>query len=96
MFGPPNGEPKYDLAGNILKYLLTNLQTGAIPEADWKEGDTDWRSKGIMKKFYQSEYLDTLSWDADGLAKYGYIYYPYKCYDGSQNCKVHMFLHGCG
>lgn len=79
-----------------MKHLLTNLKTGAIPESEWAEGDTDWKNKGVMRKFHQSEFLDTYMWQIGGLNTYGYIYYPYKCYDGSKSCKVHMYLHGCG
>ena len=67
-----------------------------ITEADWKAGDADWQSKGVLKKFHQSEFLDTYVWQLGGLAPYGYIYYPYNCYDGSRSCKVHMYLRGCG
>ena len=83
------------MAGNILKHLLTNLKADAVPVSDWSPGDTDWKSKGVLKKFQQSEFLDTWVWETDGLAPYGYVYYPYKCYDGSTKCKVHMYLHGC-
>ena len=75
---------------------MTNLPTDAIPESDWKAGDTDWKSKGVLKKFYQSEFKGSYIWDNDGLANYGYVYYPYNCYDGSKSCKVHLKLHGCG
>ena len=31
-----------------------------------------------------------------GLAEYGYVYYPYRCVDGSvPSCKVHMVIPGC-
>lgn len=67
-----------------------------MPESDWKAGDPDWRNKGIFKKFHQYEFLDTLIWEHHGLDQYGYVYYPDQCYDGSRNCKVHMYIHGCG
>ena len=92
---PPNGV-QYDVAGNLLKFLLTNLKTNPIPESEWKPGDADWKNKGVLKKFYQAEFKSSFLWENDGLANYGYVYYPYKCYDGSKNCKVHMYLHGCG
>lgn len=76
--------------------MLTNLKDGAIPESDWAPGDTDWRNKGVFKKFYQYEFLDTYFFEHHGLDEFGYIYYPNKCYDGSEDCKVHMYIHGCG
>lgn len=91
----PSNSP-YDLSGNMLKHLMANLQTNAIPTGEWGEGDTNWWQKGVLKKFYQDEFLDTYFFQVDGLAKYGYIYYPDQCYDGSRNCKLHMHLHGCG
>lgn len=64
--------------------------------SDWKAGDTDWRNKGVFKKFWQTEFLDTYTWQWSGLADYGYVYYPDNCYKGNKQCKVHMHLHGCG
>lgn len=49
----------YDLAGDMLKHLTTKLKTNAIPESDWAEGDSDWWQKGVLRKFYQDEFLDT-------------------------------------
>lgn len=66
----------YDLVGNFLKHLLTNLETGAIAEDEWKVGDTEWASKGVMRKFYQHEFLDSSVFEFSGLAEYGYVYYP--------------------
>lgn len=51
-----------DLAGQLLKYLLTNLPKGAIPESEWAPGDKDWKKKGVLRKFYQTEFLDTYMW----------------------------------
>ena len=80
----------------MLKYMLTNLETNAIAESDWAEGDTNWREKGVLKKFYQDEFLDTSIFQVDGLAKFGYVYYPNRCLNWRNKCKVHMHLHGCG
>lgn len=66
-----------------------------MAESDWKAGDADWANKGVLKKFNQQEFVDSLAWQYNGLATYGYVYYPNQCYDGSATCKVHMFLHGC-
>jgi hypothetical protein len=49
-----------------------------------------------LKKFFQYEFLDTLIWENHGMDEFGYLYYPHQCTDGSRNCKVHMYLHGCG
>lgn len=92
MISPPDFQ--YDLSGELLKYLLTNLKTGSVPASDWAPADTDFRNKGVMKKFNQKEFVDTYVWQLDGLAPYGYIFYPYQCYDGSRSCKVHMYFHG--
>lgn len=50
---------------------------------------------GVLKRFFQDEFLDTFIWEENGLAKYGYVYYPNTCYDSQTTCKVHMHLHGC-
>ena len=44
----------------------------------------------------QDEFKVSSIFDVDGLSKYGYIYYPYACLDGQTQCKIHMYLHGCG
>lgn len=77
-----------------MSHLLKNLKTNPVDE--YFEGDAKYDSKGVLKKFYQSEFLDTTIFQIDGLADYGYIYYPLQCIDGRvKNCKVHMHLHGC-
>ena len=84
----------YDMAGDLLEHLLTNLEKNPIKNL--APYDNDWASKGVLKKFFQSEFLDTTIFQIDGLDDFGYIYYPYRCIDGSvESCKVHMHLHGC-
>ena len=46
----------YDLAGDILEYQLTNFKGSAISELSPK--DSVWESKGILKSFYQNEFVD--------------------------------------
>lgn len=94
LLNPSNSN--YDVAGDLFKHIYSNLETDPIPVSSWAPGDADWWQKGVMKKFYQSEFLDTFVWELSGLAEYGYIYYPNQCYDGTKSCKVHMHLHGCG
>lgn len=47
----------YDLAGALFTHVLTNLQTNALPSL--QAGDTSWASKGVLKQFFQDEFLDT-------------------------------------
>ena len=46
---------KYDLAGNLLNHLLTNLETRPIQRL--KAGDSDWKQNGVLKKFDQREFV---------------------------------------
>jgi len=50
---------QYDMAGDILKHLTTNLSKGAIPPDQWKLGNRNWREMGVLRQFYQDEFLDT-------------------------------------
>lgn len=40
---------EYDLNGIMLKHMLTNLKTNAVPESEWAPADLDWRTKGVLK-----------------------------------------------
>lgn len=83
------------MVGSFFNHIFLNLENN--PLSSIASGDTDWRSKGVWRKFDQSVFLETSVFEVDGLQQYGYIYYPTRCFDGSiSNCKVHMSLHGCG
>jgi len=83
------------MVGSLFNKVFLNLELN--PLSSIESGDTDWRSKGVWRKFDQSVFLETSVFEIDGLQQYGYIYYPTRCYDGTvANCKVHMSLHGCG
>jgi len=53
----------YDTVGVMMTHLLTNLKTNSVSEV--KPGDTDWASKGVLKQFYQDEFLDTSIFEND-------------------------------
>ena len=40
---------EYDLHGDMLKHIFTNLKSDAIPESEWAPADHDWRNKGVLK-----------------------------------------------
>lgn len=48
----------YDTVGNMLEYVLTNLQT-TNPISSLNAGDTDYQSKGVLRRFSQWEFLDS-------------------------------------
>jgi poly(3-hydroxybutyrate) depolymerase len=76
----------------ILSHLLTNVEGTGIEELAAK--DDDWTSKGVMREFDQSAFLD-VGWFAEtGLKKYGYVFYPNQCLE--ESCNIHFLLHGCG
>ena len=62
----------------------------------WNSPDPDFHSKGVLRHFWQADYLDTYLWQKSSLAPLGYIFYPNQCIDGTTQCKLHIHLHGCG
>ena len=51
----------------------------------------------MLRRFDQRDFIDANIFNFIGLADYGYVYYPYRCIDGTvSSCKVHMVLPGCG
>lgn len=79
---------------NTFNHLLTNLPTGAVGSI--ASADFNWRQNGVLRRFKQKEFVSSnLLWP-DGLAEYGWVYYPHACYDGVTKCKIHVYLHGCG
>lgn len=47
-----------------------------------------------MQKFDQTEFFDVGLFGYSGLAKYGFVYYPNQCVDGTTKCKIVVSLHG--
>lgn len=80
----------------MFQHLLPNLPKGTgTPGLVVKPGADDWQSKGILRKFSQSEMLETFVWNVDGLDNYGYIFIPTQCLLADMNCKLHIAFHGC-
>lgn len=79
----------------MFKFLLPNLKKNPQAVA---ERDTDWRSKGVLKKFDAKYFLESSILGHDGLDWDGYIFYPNTCVEnnGAAKCKIHFALHGCG
>ena len=65
----------------MLEFLLTNLEVD--PVTSWQPAAEDYKEKGVFRRFDQRDFLDTTIFATHGLADYGYIYYPYRCIDGS-------------
>lgn len=89
-----NNDFTYDMAGDLLSHILTNLETNSI--ASLNEANADWESAGVLRRFNQWEFVSDVGMTkgkSSGLAKYGYVYYPDECI--TNQCKVHMHLHGC-
>lgn len=81
----------------MLKHVLPNLQKNSQAV---KPRDTDWKNKGVLRKFDQKtmlEYTRTNVLMFDGLDFDGFVYYPNTCTDnnGAAKCKIHFALHGC-
>jgi len=80
------------MAGDMFTHLFSNLPTNSVSTLNAPVAD--WRSAGTFRRFDQREFVEKDSmFDYDGLARYGYIYYPTSC--KTKSCKVHMHLHGC-
>jgi len=77
----------------MLTHLLTNIGTDSV--ASINPYNADWQSKGVFRRFDQTEFIDDglLSLKFSGLAQYGYLYYPHSCI--LKSCKVHMMFMGC-
>lgn len=88
----------FDWAGMVLEKLLPNMPESNITEIGAR--DENWKKNGILRKFYQREFLDWKDrlnptiW-TNGLDNYGFVFYPNKC-GFTVSCKVHVVLHGCG
>jgi hypothetical protein len=62
----------------MMKFLLENVNRGWF----YQEPDPDWRNKGVMRRFFQHQFLDTPIWDSHKyLSPLGYVFYPEQCYD---------------
>lgn len=66
----------YDLAGNILKYLLPNVVDSDVVEIAPRDEEWESTSKGVLKSFNQYEFVDAWKWEYTGLHKWGYVYFP--------------------
>jgi len=81
----------------MLRHLLPNLKKNSQSVA---ARDTDWKNKGVLRKFDQKtmlEYTRSTVLMLDGLDYDGYVYYPHTCTEnnGAAKCKLHFALHGC-
>lgn len=81
------------LTNNMLEFLLTNLKEDPIEE--WFEADSDWESHGVLRPFWQPNFDESYIWQTSSLSPLGYVFYPDQCVDGSRQCKLHIWLHGC-
>jgi hypothetical protein len=55
----------------------------------------DWESKGILRRFSQTDMVESLIFEDTSLDDYGFIFYPNQCADGSISCQIHIATHGC-
>jgi len=53
------------MVGTMFDHVFTNLEIN--PLSSISSGDTDWRFKGVWRKFDQSVFLETSIFDIDGL-----------------------------
>jgi hypothetical protein len=54
----------------------------------------DWKSKGTLSTFDQSEFVSQSDWEVSSFDDQGYVYIPNSCF--STQCRVHIVTHGCG
>lgn len=87
-----------DYAGSIDGFglLFTNLFSkidGSTPNA----ASSTPENLGVFREFDQREFVDAyIPWEWHGLNDRGFVFYPHACKTAGSNCKVHMYLHGCG
>lgn len=70
----------FDMAGEMLKHLLGDLQAPTSPP------------NGEVLRFDQRPFVDGKAIDA-GLADEAYVYVPRACHEAS--CRIHVVFHGC-
>lgn len=70
------------------------MKTGRI--SSWNPMDLNWRSKGVLREFSQTSFVESMIHEFDGIDEVGYIYYPFACVNGDITCKLHIYLHDCG
>lgn len=83
-----------DFAGDFLKFALPNIPNSNVTSIE--DGDEDWESQGVIRKFSQKEFVDKKVWQFSGLDEFGYVFFPNSCLADGASCKVHVVLHGCG
>lgn len=71
----------FDAAGKILALAFGELKPRVYMIAS------------NLKRFKQADYVSSLS--EAGMAETGFIYIPTNCTEDENNCRVHVFLHGC-
>ena len=82
---------KFDLAGNILRFIYENLDK----HFRLKDKIDDWKSLGVLRKYDQHEFVPSHIVE-DGFSDFGgYVYYPHFCVQDGNKCKIHVFFHGC-
>ena len=88
----------FDTVGHILNHLLLNIDDANVKHIN--PPSDDWREKGVLRKFPQSEFLpqpDIQPKDTKARMKeFGYIYYPKACVEDDMHCNLHVALHNCG
>ena len=72
--GPKVVNCGYDSAGEVLSFLLPNVENSTVTEI--AERDLDWQSQGVLKKFNQKEFVDLKLWKFSGFDDFGYVFYP--------------------
>lgn len=75
----------YDGAGHLLKHVLGR---------SLKPRDLDWKNKGTLYQFDQTEFVATEDWVKSSFDETGFVYVPKWCEDNG-GCDIHMVFHGC-
>lgn len=70
-----SSEPLFD---HILPNLKKHPQIHYVPDY------FTWQERGVLRRFNQKEFVSSWVLWPDGLAEYGWVYWPQKCADGSR------------
>ena len=73
----------YDTIGAMYTKLLTGLPQDAL--SSLAAADNDYKSKGVLRRFSQKEFIDATIFQTIGMKEYGFVYYPYRCVDGTDS-----------
>ena len=79
----------HDTVKEILEHLWSNIDGSTVQAKDHQ-----WKEKGVLYKFDQTEFVEAWPFEYTGFDDNGYVFYPNQCVDGVTKCKLVVMMHG--